>query len=585
MIALDGDRENNSCTSVNFGCTDDPLFVSNLQISILISRLLLLLNLDVAGILSRDQLHHISVEYINGLKGKVVDGTRRCRLRNGVGQVVHSTIAGNGRIALGIGICVAVVFQIVLNIAKTCDIAVGRIANSNARISLDLGDVAVHARVALDGNRNRYGLTSLALNTADIPYEIRNLLGLLYIGSRGRSGGSGSGRSGGGSGSLRLRCLGSRRLRCGRRGCAGSGRSCGCGRRGSRRLFSAENRNRTADGCRLALDLSSITNNEIVEAYIILARCDIFRRREVNVENLSTVFSNGIYRIAGSILVLGSTANLTQLLISLERVKLVNTGLLNIELPASLINGLSVDQKREVVTECTGILGDKCMHRSLGIGCRIEHNIVEIPCPLRRILLVIHGHIIGGAWILLRRRIRLRIRFLRLTFLCFIRPVTDGDGTVLRVRSALNLSCITYDQLVKGQYILSILSILRNIDIHQKYGSSVFNLAVNSAVAFLFSGCSSDLTGLVVYLKCLGKVVASARLFCLSEFITGCSESLAINLRSELITISTRIAFNLYLNAYFITRRSGIISHRPGPLSSLRINRVDIHRSQGRSRQ
>ena len=188
LVALDGNRNGNCCTSFNLCCSDNPhTSITNFNrfcgrfrsFTRLCSRLrsftrlscFNLFNLNPAILLVRSQLGHVDVEYIQTVECQRVQSTRSGIIRNFECDIEHnSTISGDEVLSLIIvstseGLCISIVSE-----ANTREcFAVSSICDSRT-IEAHLHDVAVQTvLVACNGNRNSNCCTGFNFRCTDNP--------------------------------------------------------------------------------------------------------------------------------------------------------------------------------------------------------------------------------------------------------------------------------------------------------------------------------------------------------------------------------------------------------------------------------
>ena len=164
--------------SLNLFLADDPLCSGRLVARK--GRGLGILDLDVAGTGLRDQLGHVDVINRQIRKVDVVLGARCCISRNGERHVVNVAILGDVRAGGVIGTSNREGVRVDRELKCAEVSAGGRTAEGRSRFNSHLGDVAVEALVAGDGNRYLHGLARLCiLVLTDIPNCVY-LLGLLH---------------------------------------------------------------------------------------------------------------------------------------------------------------------------------------------------------------------------------------------------------------------------------------------------------------------------------------------------------------------------------------------------------------------
>ena len=160
-----------------------------------------ILDLDVAGIGLRDQLGHVDVINRQIRKVDVVLGARCCISRNGERHVVNVAILGDVRTGGVVSTSDREGVRVERELECAEVSAGGRTVEGRPLVDLHLGDVAVEALVAGDGNRYLHGLARRCiLVLTDIPNCVY-LLGLLLERS-GRGGSNGRGGRNGGRGRL-----------------------------------------------------------------------------------------------------------------------------------------------------------------------------------------------------------------------------------------------------------------------------------------------------------------------------------------------------------------------------------------------
>ena len=276
----------------------------------------------------------------------------------------------------------------------------------------------------------------------------------------------------------------------------------------------------------------------------------------------------------------------------LERITAVSSPVNRIDLEAQIFEVLAIDQRRKVEAISARVLGyisgdldEALVALAILAGGRVVGGVIEVPGPLRCILLVLSRRSVrsyigrslrrslGGS---LRRSLGRSIRR------C-VGTASNRDGTINRRRLMLILVRVANDQVVQANLVN-----LTRFCISRRYYIDINNnRAISNCLVTLSLLCRTYVSIIRIKREGLKISVASISRCNVPQLEACCSKVLTVKIRCELKAICIRIASNGYMKCHVLvlSRIKDFIAYSPGAITCECSDGSGVRHCQGRSRQ